>query len=149
MSTQIDPMLPGAVSDAVAPEGMHIHQEIDPETSKRIYALPVRVTNKLITVWVHPLFARYFTRENAPDILKERLAMIGACDNKYLELDDTSIGWERNAGLRESLFRVSLDECPVGFERIGWRVTKRYYYVVIPEDTLMEWKGDKYVVERK
>jgi len=147
MNTQIDPMLPGAVSDAVAPEGMHIQIMISPEVSERMYALPLRVTNKLITVWVHPLFARYFTRENAPDILKERLAMIGACDNTYLELDDTSIGWARNAGLREPLYHASLKECPAGFEQIGWRVTKRYYYVVIPEGTLMEWKGDKYAVE--
>lgn len=149
MSAQIDPMLPGAVSDAVAPEGMLIRKMISPETTERMYALPLRVTNKLITVWVHPLFARYFTRENAPDILKERLAMIGACDNKYLEVDDTSIGWDRNAALREPLYLASLKECPAGFEQIGWRVTKRYYYVVVPEDTLMEWKGDKYAVERR
>ena len=143
MRTQIDPTLPGAVSDAIAPEGMYIRRFFDDETGERDYALPVRVTNKLITVWVHTLFARYFTRENAPDILKERLAMIAACDNKYLEVDDTSLGWERNAPLREPLFLASLKECPAGFEHIGWRVTKRYYYVVIPEDTLMDWKGDK------
>jgi hypothetical protein len=143
MSTKIDPLLPGAVSDAIAPEGMHIRKMISPETTERMYALPLRVTNKLITVWVHPLFARYFTREDAPDILKERLAMIGACDNKYLEVDDTSIGWGRNAALREPLYLASLKECPAGFEQIGWRVTKRYYYVVIPEQILMEWKGDR------
>jgi hypothetical protein len=143
MSTKIDPLLPGNVVAGLAPRGMHIQKEIDPETLTRIYALPVRVTNKLISVWVNPMYARYFTREEAPDILKERLAMIAACDNKYLEMDDTSIGWEKNAGLRESLYHASLKECPVGFERIGWRVTKRYYYVVIPEQILMEWKGDR------
>jgi len=143
MSTTANPALPGAVTASLAPRGMHIGCDIHPEMIERYYALPVRVTNKLITVWVDPFYARYFTREDAPDILKERLAMIAACDNKYLELDDTSIGWDRNTGLRESLFHASMAECPDGFRWIGWRVTKRYYYVVISEQILMEWKGDK------
>lgn len=122
---------------------MYIGEMIDLETNVDLYALPVRVTNKIITIWVTENYARYYTRDEAPDFLKQRLAMISACDNKHLANDDLSLVYPDNENLLRTLYFTSRTECPEGFEHIGWRVNNKYYYVVASEEERSSMRGTK------
>jgi hypothetical protein len=122
---------------------MYIDKIIDPETESAVYALPVRVTNKIITIWVMQSYARYYTRDEAPDFLKQRLAMISTCDNKHLANDDLSLVYPDNENLLKTLYFISRLECPTEFKHIGWRVNNKYYYVVVSEEERSSMRGTR------
>ena len=123
---------------------MYIDREYSEEHNEDVYMLPVRVTNKVITVWVDDNYSRYFTRDNAPEFLKQRLAMIGACDNAHLRKDDMNLSGANNHLVNriflKGLYMQSRNEAPEEYDHIGWRVNNKYYYVVVPESIVDEWK---------
>jgi len=112
--------------------------------------LPIRVGNKMVTVWVDENYCRYFTHTELPDWLKERLAMIMACDNKHLSIrDKMDYAVAPNGVVLRTAYESSKRECPEGFEDIGWRVNDKYFYVVTSTNLLGELQiGAEHVTEK-
>jgi len=119
--------------------GMFVH--IDRNSGvPPVFHLPLRVSNKVITLWTGPTHCRYFTRDNLPSVIKQKLAMIGALNYpNYNHLSKCRLDLEakENERLRKGAYHESKRECPDEFKDVGWRVNDKYYYVVLTEEELM------------
>lgn len=113
-------------------DGMFIHVEDGFDYKRARYHVLLRVSSNVITVWTTPTACRYFTRDNVPDYIKQKLAMISALprpkDNDWLDLER-----RENKLLRRGAYQSTYNECPDEFKDIGWRVNDKYYYIVLNE----------------
>lgn len=112
------------------------------------FHLPLRVAYKVITLWTGPTQCRYFTRENLPDVVKQKLAMISTLEypntGNYMwtghrpsTVDKLDFMEKQHERLRSAAYYASLNDCPDEFKDVGWRVNDKYYYIVLTEKELL------------
>lgn len=111
--------------------GMHVSIHDAPDELKISNAhLPVKVGNNVVTVWLTESYCRYFTKDDLPDYLKERLAMIGLCHTNYSR-DDIDYASAPNEMLMFGAYMDSKEMRPEALSDVGWRVNDKYYYVTV------------------
>lgn len=117
-------------------KGMFVYVENGHDYKTARYHVPVRVSNKVITLWVAPTACRFFTRDNLPDYIKQKLAIVSASGTpKHSDWLDLEL--RENKMLRSGAYHSSYNECPDEFKDIGWRVNDKYYYIVLTEGEIL------------
>jgi hypothetical protein len=93
----------------------------------------VRALDDYVTVWLTDTYCRYFTKNELPDYIKQRIAMVSVVHTNYprdrIEYKDSP-----NEALTISAYTDSKDSAPPELAGIGWRVNDKYYYIVITGD---------------
>ena len=120
--------------------GMFVY--VDHSDGSRLkFHLPLRVAYKVITLWTGPTQCRYFTRENLPDVVKQKLAMISTLEypdrTHHHTADRLDFMEKQHERLRSAAYYASLNDCPDEFKDVGWRVNDKYYYIVLTEQELL------------
>lgn len=120
--------------------GMFVYVDHNREKMGVTFHVPLRVTNKVITLWTAPTSCRYFTRENLPNFIKQKLAMIATLEpptnSPYLK-DKIDFEEKQHRQLRAGAYYASKEQCPEQFRDVGWRVNDKYYYIVLTEEEVM------------
>lgn len=119
---------------------MFVPIEHRPDLAEPQHHLLLRMGGKMVTVWVAKDHCRYFLKNDLPDVFRRALAMISTSDNAYYVSSD-SYDYASNPTIEDyhpekfyqMLYTTSKNEAPEQLRDIGWRVSDKYYYVVVPE----------------